>query len=562
MTIRLRQDYQEPVKIDLYRQWSYHHNLIAVMPCGSGKTVLFSYIVNDFDGAVCVIVHRQELVAQISVTLAKFGVKHDIIAPKNVIKNIVRLHVRECGQSYYSSRSVKKVAGVDTLIRRKDLDPWAKRVGLWVQDECHHVLSENKWGKAAAMFPNALGLGVSATPERADGKGLGREFDGVFDHIVEGPDLRWMIDQGYLTDYRIFCPPSDVNYEGLRPDRSGDYNRLELRKREKESHIFGDVVEHFNKICPGKQGITFASNLKSAAEFATLFNDHGIDARMISGETKDRERIKIDEMFRSGDIRQMTNVDLFGEGYDIPILDCVSMARKTASFPLFVQQATRMARPLYAENMPLDTREQRLAAIAAGPKPIGYLIDHVGNVVKHAVHRNGVIDLCYRQWSLEGRKNKQSSDTPADAIPVKNCTNINCLAAYDGLLPHCPYCRSRPKKSERKTPEQVEGDLTELDPTSLRSIIDDVKKIEEPFKAKALSKFTHKHQSDHQRRQVAMYELRDAIAQWAGVYRAKGETDQTICRRFNHRFNIDIISCQTQTRQKMIELTEIIKNES
>ncbi len=563
MTINLR-PYQQDVKDELIRDWSNHPNQIAVMPCGSGKTVLFSSITDDFDGSVALIVHRQELVAQISLTLAMFGIKHDIVAPRGVVSDIVKRHVKKVGASFYSPRSNKKVGGVDTLIRRKDheFSKWCKSVGLWIQDECHHVLQTNKWGKAAAMFTNARGLGVTATPERADGKGLGRWADGVFDRIVEGPDLRWMIDQGYLTDYRIFAPPSDVDFSGLKPTASGDYNSKALREREKNSHIFGDVVDHFNRIAPGKQGITFASNLKSAVEFARAFEEKGISARMVSGESKDRERFEADRMFRSGELRQMTNVDLFGEGYDLPVLDCVTMARKTESFALFVQQSTRALRPSYAPGMPLDTREQRLAAIAQGPKPIAYIIDHVGNVERHAVCRDGVIDLCYRDWTLDRRERRKQQQKPEDSIPTKTCTNPACVAVYEAILPACPFCGSKPQPAQRKEPEQVDGDLAELDPKSLKQITTEINRINSPFYSSHLTGVARAGaQNKHRERQQAGDELREVIAVWAGRYRAQGETDQTICKRFFYRFSVDVLSCQTKTAREMRELSERIRKD-
>lgn len=562
MTIILR-DYQQ----DVERQTIAHltapqlTNVIDVMPCGSGKTVLFSKITNDFDGAVSLIVHRQELVAQISLTLASFGIVHDIISPKNVISNIIRQHVKRFGRSFYSSRSHKKVGGVDTIIRRKDhdFDKWRKTVGLWIQDECHHVLRENKWGKAAELFPIARGLGVTATPERADGKGLGRHADGLFDTMVEGPSLRWMIDQGYLVDYKIYAPPSDVNYEGLKVGASGDYTAKALREREKNSHIFGDVVDHFLRIAGDKQGITFASNIKSAIDITAQFNNAGVIAKLMTGESSDGERFKTDKLFREGKIKQMPNVDLFGEGYDIPILDCVSMARKTQSFPLFVQQATRMLRPSYAEDMPLDTREQRLAAIAASQKQYGILIDHVGNVERHAVYVNGVIDLCYRQWLLDRKERRSSSKTDDDSIPVKNCTNPMCAATYEAIHPACPFCGEAPKKTERKTPEQVEGDLIELDPKSLRQIKIEVERVTEPYKPKGLTQHTAANMRRHESRRQAITGLRDAIALWAGRYRAQGESDQVICRRFYHTFGVDLLSCQTSSRNDANALRERIE---
>ena len=146
-------------------------NALAVLPTGGGKTVLFSYIKHHHAGHSIAIAHRQELVEQISLALAREGLKHQIIAPQPVVKQCIARHMQELGHTLYDPRATTAVAGVDTLLRRKNID-WAKFT-LWVMDEAHHVLTDNKWGKAVALMPHAKGLGVTATPVRADGRGLG-----------------------------------------------------------------------------------------------------------------------------------------------------------------------------------------------------------------------------------------------------------------------------------------------------------------------------------------------------------------------------------------------------
>ena len=541
----------------------YDDTPLAVMPCGSGKTVLFSKIAGDFDGPVALIVHRQELVAQISLTLASFGIAHDLVTPKNVARYIVKQHIKHYGRSYYNDRKNIKVGGVDTIIRRKDHDfeQWAKTVGLWVQDEAHHVLKDNKWGKAANVFKNAVGLGVTATPERTDGKGLGSHSDGVFNELIVGPDLRWMINEGYLTDYKIYAPPSDVDYNGLGVTAGGDYNAQLLSEREQKSHIFGDVADHFKRIAPGKQGITFASSLKSASRFALEFNNAGVMAEMVSGESKDAERFKADQAFRAGQLRQLTNVDLFGEGYDLPVLDCVSMARKTESFSLFVQQSTRALRPLYAPNMPLDTKEQRRAAIAASDKPTAFIIDHVGNVERHAVARDGIVDLCYRNWTLDRREKKAKGAPVENTVPVKTCTNPICAAAYSALLLACPICGDEPKKQQRNDPKEVDGDLTELNPAALKQIKTEIARQQAPFKGRLTGHALAGATKRHRERQQASDDLRHEIALWAGKHRAAGDQDQQIMKRFFYTFGVDLLTCQTQSASDQIALKERIQND-
>lgn len=152
--------YQQAVRDGVIAGWQTHQNMLAVLPTGAGKTVLFSSILADEPGASCAIAHRQELVSQISLSLARNRVRHRIIGPRNVVKMIVRLHMEEVGASYYDPNSRCAVAGVDTLVRRgEQLADWLPTVKLWVTDEAHHITRENKWGAAVQMFPNARGLG-------------------------------------------------------------------------------------------------------------------------------------------------------------------------------------------------------------------------------------------------------------------------------------------------------------------------------------------------------------------------------------------------------------------
>jgi len=287
-------DYQGTLEEQVYRAWNeqQHRNVLAVMPTGAGKTVSFASILAQHQGVSCAIAHRQELVGQISMALARFEVRHKIVGPTKVVKYIINEQVRELGQSFYDPNALCAVAGVDTLVRRADkLQHFLNQITLWVQDEAHHVIRNNKWGKAAALMPNARGLGVTATPIRADGKGLGRHADGVMDTLVEGPSMRWLIDNGYLTDYRIFAPPSDLDLSNVNVSQAtGDYNPVKLKTAVQESHLVGDVVAHYLRLAPGKQGITFATDVETATQISAQFNQAGVRAEVVSAKTPDKLR--------------------------------------------------------------------------------------------------------------------------------------------------------------------------------------------------------------------------------------------------------------------------------
>jgi len=205
----LRPD-QLDLKQKIYNAWNGGaRTVMAVHPTGGGKTVVTSDVFKDFNAAPNIaMAHRQELVGQISLTFARFGIYHKLIAPKSVISFVQDTHRQELGRSYYNPDALCAVGGVDTIIRRDfKNDIWAQKCGLAFVDEGHHVLKTNKWGKAFEQFTNARKLPVTASTRRADGKGLGREDDGIVDTMVESIDMRGLIEIGALTDYKIYAPP-------------------------------------------------------------------------------------------------------------------------------------------------------------------------------------------------------------------------------------------------------------------------------------------------------------------------------------------------------------------
>ncbi len=572
----LLRGYQDKLKNALYHAWQNAKKcVIAVLPTGGGKTATLSCIVKEMNLPTAVIAHRQELVTQLSVALARFGVYHSIIAPLEIVKLVNKLHIEELGKSYYRESAQVAVVGVDTLLARKDsLTQWCKTIAFWITDECHHLLLDNKWGKAVELFTNAkYGLGVTATPVRADGKGLGRHAASVFDGMVIGPNMRWLINEGFLTDYKIYAPPSDMRFDDVKVGASGDYNHKQLRLIAKESHIVGDVVKHYLRLANGKLGITFAPDIETAADIAEKFNAAGVNAKILHGKTPDQERISTMNQFKARQIMQIVNVDILGEGVDVPAVEVVSFARKTESFSLFVQQCGRALRPIYAKDYPLDTREQRLAAIAASFKPTAIIIDHVGNIVRHAVARDCeftgklVIDLCCREWSLDGRSKGGDKDDP-DAIPLRTCTNpdIDCFGDYPRIYKSCPYCGFTPVPAARSSPEFVDGDLTELDPTTITMISKKVSEIDQDvneyrndlFKKGAPQQYIPALLSKHMQRQAAQTQLRETIAAWAGWQRSYGRPDSESYRRFYLMFGVDVLTAQTLQIKEALELNDKI----
>lgn len=536
--------YQKDSISAIYQSWANGcENVLAVLPTGGGKTVIFSEVIRAHTGPSCAIAHRQELVSQISIALARNGIKHRIIGPKNVVKLVVNLHMMELGRSYYDPSASCGVAGVDTLVKRgSELYNWLNSVTLWVEDEAHHVLEENKWGTAAKMFPNAKGLGVTATPVRADGKGLGRHTDGLMDDMVEGPTMRDLINMGFLTEYRIFAPPSDIDLSTVDISKAtGDYSKTQMVNAVRKSHVVGDVVSHYLRIAPGKLGITFATDVETATNIAEQFNAQGVPAQVVSAKTPDADRIAVLRKFKNRELLQLVNVDLFGEGFDLPAIEVVSMARPTQSYALFAQQFGRALRILPGKTEAL-------------------IIDHVGNVLRH-----GLPDAP-RSWSLERREKRAKSDT-SDVIPVKACPQ--CTAVYERIYKECPFCGFTPLPMARSGPEFVDGDLTELSPEALaamRGEVDEVDMELEAFRAILAAKrvpqigqmsLVKKHAQKQETQRI----LREAIAWWGGHQRAAGREDSESYRRFYFKFNIDVLSAQALGTKDATALAERINSD-
>jgi superfamily II DNA or RNA helicase len=536
-------DYQQHGVTEIHAAWQSVNNVMFVLPTGGGKTVVMSNIINNESTPVCAIAHRQELVSQISLALGRCGVHHKMIAPGNVIKGILQQHHAELGRSYYDPSSQVAVAGVDTLVKRGDeMGSWADRVGLWVMDEGHHVLANNKWGKAASMFPNARGLGVTATPCRADGRGLGSHADGLTDIMVEGPNMRELINRGYLTDYRIFAPPSNLDLSDVNVTSSGDYSKTKLKTAVNRSNIMGDVVEHYLRIAPGKLGITFATDVETASNIASRFNSNGVVAEVVSAKTPSQLRSNILRRFKNREVMQLVNVDLFGEGFDLPALEVVSMARPTQSYALFSQQFGRALRIM--EN-----------------KDEAIIIDHVGNVVRH-----GLPDAP-RTWSLDRREARGRGKQSDDVIPVRVCPV--CTGVFERIYTTCPFCSHVIQPENRSKPEFVDGDLHELDPAALAAMRGEIDRIDVPFDAiRQRMEFAGAPHvaiggavKNHLLRQEGQAALRMSIRWWAGIQHELGRTTSESYRRFYFKFGTDVMTAQTLGRREALELADRINLE-
>ena len=529
--------YQTKLVQAIYGAWSTVPNVIAVCATGSGKTVMAARLLYDEPGASVFIAHRTELVSQASVALAREGVRHRIIGPEGLRRTCVALHMDEFGRSFYEPQARCAVAGVDTLVRMDPQDGWFKQVALWICDEAAHLLVENKWGRAVAMFPNARGVGFTATPTRSDGKGLGRHADGVFDVMVQGPPMRTLIESGFLTPYRLFCPPNDIDLTAVPVTDSGDYSPERLRKAVHKSKVVGDIVLHYLRVAPGKLGMTFCVDVEAAEETAVAFRAAGVEAQVITGKTPDLLRASIMRRFRNREILQLVSVDIMGEGVDVPAVEVVQLARPTMSYGLHCQQIGRGLRLMDGKTHAL-------------------ILDHAGNSLRH-----GLVDAP-REWSLD-RRERRSRTAPTDVIPVRTCLNPECMSVYERIHSCCPYCGHAPVVSDRSAPDRVDGDLHEVDPAVLRALRGEIARIDGPaplipgLGGDANAAIFRRHNE----RQAAQRTLRQAVALWAGWQRAQGREDPESYRRFFFKFGTDVATAETLGANQVSDLEARIRTE-
>jgi DNA repair protein RadD len=534
-------DYQQALVSDIESAWSNGaDDVLACLPTGGGKTVVFSHLIQQTVGPAIAIAHRGELVAQISMALARNGVRHRIIGNTSLARNVVQMHMAELGRSFFDPSARCAAASVDTLIRLDPNDRIFNEARLVVNDEGHHLLRENKWGKCRLMFKRAKGLAVTATPGRPDGRGLGRHADGLIDVMVMGPSMRELMDHKYLTPYRVLCPPSDLDLTNIPLGSNGDYNHEALRKATHKSRIVGDIVQHYLRYTPGKLGMTFAVDIESAHSIAAAFNQAGVPAEAVDGNLSDVERASAMRRFRSGHIKQLVSVDLMGEGVDVPALEVVSFGRATKSVIIYMQQFGRALRLMDG-------------------KTHAWVLDHVGNVLAHRPPD------AVRNWSLDRRDKRKAA--PPNEIPMRVCPNpdangtgVPCASAYERVEPCCPYCGFEPKPALRSAPEHVDGDLLELDEAILKAMRGEIERVDGPSPVRHVhDAISYKINQTHDLRKQAQEGLRESIAQWAGHRKHEGQSDREIYKRFWFAFGTDIMSAQALGAREASELAQKIR---
>lgn len=532
MTIPTLRPYQQSLIAETYDQWNSGVQFVAMVSAtGSGKSMTLTAIVakeRDRGQYVLVLAHRQELITQLSDTMGRMEIRHQVIAANKVVRFAAKQSMENHGVNYVDPNSRVMVASVQSMRDSKiaELAKLGNRLTV-VQDEFHHATKKSKtWGGVLTplMEAGARGLGPTATPCRADGQGLSRDTDGYADVIVEGPSMRWLIDNGYLSQYKIYCPPTDLRLDKVETSKTtGDYKEKELKVEIGRSHIVGDIVSHYLKICPGKRGITFTVGVDTAEEVAEEYRKRGVPAIALSGRNADEERVQAIRDLKSGKVLQIVNDSLIGEGVDIPAVEVVSFARPTQSYALYAQMFGRALRPFEGKSHAI-------------------IIDAVSNVMRH-----GLPDAP-REWSLDRRERRTGKSEPS---MVRICTA--CAAVYERFRDACPDCGEPvPKPADRSGPEFVDGDLYELDPDVLAQMRNEVVGARETPEAMR-DRLTAQHvpvpgvmsNVKRQRERLdALVKLDHTLAQWAGYRRAEGLSDSEIFRKFFLTYGVSWLEAQ------------------
>lgn len=366
-----------------------NHSVLLVSPAGSGKSVMIAEITRSAikkGGHVMFMVHRKELVNQIVDTF----LKDDIDLSHTTVMTVGKIKHR-----------LGKLP-TPTLI---------------ITDETHHSLAKT-YQDIYNWYDNVPRLGFSATPWRLSGKGL----KDVYDDMVEGPSVQWLIDHSYLAGFTMYGYNSGDDSQ-LKKSSTGDYTGRSMDDYAK-TIIRGDVIKMWREKANGRKTIVYCHAVWFSKEVAQAFNDAGIKAAHVDSKTPAGERSKIMADFKAGKIMVLCNCDLISEGFNVPDCSCVVLLRPTESLVLYIQQSMRSMRFV--------------------PGKHAVIIDQVGNFKKF-----GTPDAPHT-WTLEDRKKKKGNGGGQSGPPVRTCEK--CFAVIPAQSRSCPICGA-----------EIEVTKTELD---------------------------------------------------------------------------------------------------
>lgn len=397
-------DYQVALIKQVRNLLKNHKSVLIQGSTGMGKTVLSSFMLKglaDQNKNGFFICHRRELIKQTDESFNEFGIDHAIISSG------YKLDIQKPIQ----------ICSIGSLINRLQLLPKPDFI-IW--DECHHVASAS-WKKIFDYFPEAHHIGLTATPQRLDGRSLGK----FFEIMVQAPSMRELINQEYLSDFDMYAP--------FQPDLSqvetkkGDYDLESLDKIINKPSITGCAIEHYKKICNGKRAIVFCVSINHSKSIVQKFNNEGISAAHIDGSMTIKQRDELIESFRSGDLLILSNVDIVSEGFDLPAIEAAILLRPTQSLGLYLQQVGRALR----------IKAKKTRAI---------ILDHAGNCLRH-----GMPDYEYK-WNLNDTIKFKSDN----ANKIKICKS--CFLSIPSGRLKCT-CGNEDFQFDKRQISEIEGHL-------------------------------------------------------------------------------------------------------
>lgn len=419
--IDLRKYQTESVNSLRMKMASGKKRVLLQASCGAGKTIISAEIVRlalSKGKKVLFLVHRRDLVKQTIDKYQQYGLGDEI-------------GVIMAGFESELSRPVQ-VASLQTYGRRLNFNelaynPWFHNADLVIFDECH-VAGAPTYKRLLDLYSEkAYLIGLSATPCRSNGTGLGQLFDEIVP-CIPMPDL---VNQGFLVP-AIHYAPSVLDMRGVRVT-AGDYNAKDVDKLVDKPSLIGDVYENWARLAVDRQTIIFAHNVKHSKHIRDQFGRYGIKIAHIDANTPDEEREQIYSDFEAFRIQVLTNVGVCCEGSDLPCASCIVITRPTLSLSRWIQQAGRGARPYPGKENFL-------------------LLDHAGNIERHGYVDDDIA------WTLDEHCQAAKRKKPRKK-EKKILTCDECRHAFSGKV--CPQCGLEVKDYGKKI-EAVDAELVEV----------------------------------------------------------------------------------------------------
>jgi DNA repair protein RadD len=379
---------------------------VLVAPTGFGKTATAAEIVRQAVAKgrrVWFLAHLREILADTSQRLMAAGIAHGQI---------------RAGLTTDYSQAVQVVA-VQTAVRRSMLP----KPDLVIVDECHLAVA-NTYRKVIDAVGYPLLLGLTGTPQRLDGRGLGE----VFDRLVLTCSTAELIAEQLLAPVRVYAPPG-ADLSGLRT-RAGEYDQGQAGELLSRPAVVGDALSHWKKLCSGRRGVAFCTTVAHAQMVAEQWRDAGYRAMAVHGGSDDAERREAIVGLRGGRLDLVACAQLWIAGVDVPEIDAVIWLRPTQSLTAWLQGNGRGLR------------------IANGKDDL-LILDHVGNCSRMG-H-----PLDVHEWSLDGRVKRQRDASPS----VKVCPA--CFACLASRVQVCGECGHQ-FTPERRELQHVDGELVEV----------------------------------------------------------------------------------------------------